>query len=325
MIRAGFIGCGAIAVEHLIALTEVDGIEPAAYYDVDMTRAHDAQLRFGGEVVETVDALLERSDVDVVYICTHHDSHRELALRACRAGKNIMMEKPMALTLEACDDIVNAVQQAGVVMMTAFKLRYYPLVDRVRDFIAKPVVATAHIMDNRWPDDYWAQDPVRGGGNVQSQGVHGMDLLCHLFDDVPATIYAEGGRLTHDTGDVVDTIVTTIRFTRGGVASLTVSDAGWTPYSSKFSFQLADGHRTAHLHNRLRSAHLFDGRETSMWEDERELGMIRENEELVRALQSGRAPMTTELEGRQATSMVLAAIESVRTGRPQHLTPHLNP
>lgn len=319
-IGAAFIGCGAMAVEHLEALTEVDAIEPRGYFDIDEIRSRDLAQRFGGHVFDSVNSLLTHPGIDVVYICTHHDSHRDLALRACRAGKNIMMEKPMALTVADCDDIVMAVRESGVVMMTAFKLRYYPLVERVREYLSGPLVATAHVMDNRWPDDFWAQDPIRGGGNVQSQGVHAMDLLRYLFNDEPHTIYAEGGGVTHANGDLVDTIVATIRFRRGGVASLTVSDAGLTPYASKFSFQLADGRRTAHLHDRLRMVHLYDGDSTTVLHDDREMGVLGENLELARALQSGRPPLTTDRDGLRATQMIHAALNAVHTGRPQTLS-----
>lgn len=316
MIRAAFIGCGAIAIEHLRALFELGGIEIRACFDTDRERAQTFAAMSGSRIASSVSELLALHDVDAVYICTHHDSHRDLALSACAARKHIMMEKPMAITLEDCRTIVEAVRRSGVMMMTAFKLQYYPAVEQVRTFINRPIVATGHVMDDRWPDDYWAQDPVRGGGNVLSQGVHAMDLLCYLFDDDPDTVYAEGGAYTHPHSNVIDTVVATIRFTRGGVASLTISDAGATPFTSKFSFQVADGTRTAHIHNRLRTAHLFDGSETTVIHHERELGVINENREFVDALATGRPPRTTERDGMRATAMVLAAFESILAQKP---------
>lgn len=322
MIGAGFIGCGSIAVEHLEALRRVPGIEPRGYVDVDPVRARDCATRYGGTVAADVESLLGRSDIAAVYICTHHDSHRQLAVDACRAGKHVMIEKPMALTVEDCRIIVDEVKQAGVILMTAFKLRYYPMVTRAREFAPSPLIGTAHVFDNRWRDDFWAQDPLKGGGNVLSQGVHAMDLVCHLFDDEPVRIHAEGGALTHPGPQPIDTIVATVRFRRGGVASIAVGDAGLTPYASKFSFQIADGRRTVHLHDRLRAGEFYDGERLRTIRDDDELGMIEENREFVRAVAEQRPPTTTAYHGLRATSMVLAAFRSIATGEPQVLSLH---
>src|SRR5437588_150285 len=85
-----------------------------------------------------------------------------------------------------------------------------------RDSCARIVL----VMDTHWPDDFWGQDAVKGGGNVLSQGCHAMDLLCYLNRSEPVTIYAEGGTYTHHDTSVIDNMVTTIRFTNGHLASV---------------------------------------------------------------------------------------------------------
>jgi predicted dehydrogenase len=319
-IRAAIIGCGAIAEEHLKALAEVGGIEAVAYCDVDLDRADRLCAMYGGDYATTeVDRVLDDAAIDLVYICTHHDTHAPIAIRACEAGKHIMMEKPVALTIEEIDDVAEAIARSGVTFMSAFKLRYYPMVERARRFIPNPLMAVAQVMDERWPDDFWATDPVRGGGNLLSQGVHAMDLLCHLNGSEPELIYAEGGAFTHDGGVNPDSLVATIRFANGRVASLAQADAGSTPLVSKFSFQLVDGVRSVHLHDRLRSGLFFDGRSAETIIDERELGMIEENRALLNALRTSTPPPTGIADGRRATLMVLRAFEAIRTGLPQRL------
>ena len=319
--RAGFIGCGQIAEEHLVALREVDGITPVAYCDIDPARAHDFLSRHGGRyATEVPDRIFGDDGIDLVYICTHHDTHADLAVRACAAGKNVMMEKPLALTLEQCVRIGDAVERSGVTFMTAFKLRYYPMVQRVRDFLPNPMLTIAQGMDRRWPDDFWAQDPVKGGGNVLSQGCHTMDLLYHFNQSEPVSIHAEGGSFTHPGAAVFDTIVATVRFANGRIASVAIGDCGEVPYVSKFSIQLLDGERTVHLHNRLRSAVFFDGATQHSLTDEREEGMLAENQALAESLRLGTPPPTGYLDGLRATTMVLKAFESITTGLPQTIS-----
>lgn len=319
-IRVAFIGCGLIAEEHLRAIEHIDGLLSVAYCDIDRSRAERLLGLYGGSyATDDLDRLLGDDQIDAVYICTHHDSHMPIAVMACTAGKHIMMEKPLALTLEDCTVIQAAVVQSGVTMMTAFKLRYYPMVERARQFIAAPVMVIAQLMDARWPDSFWAQDPVKGGGNLLSQGVHAMDMLRYLMRSEPVRIYAEGGVFTHGGGSINDTFVATVLFENGRIASLAQSDAGETPYVSKFSFQVVDGVKSVHLHNRLKSATFFDGHTTETLFDEQELGMIAENREFLRALQTGTQPASDVRDGVCATAMVLKAFDAIRTGMPQEM------
>jgi predicted dehydrogenase len=318
-IRIAFVGCGAIAREHARALATIEDAEPFAYVDVDEASARGMLDEFGG-AYSTTDAARAIADdaVDAVYICTWHDSHAPLVELAAAAAKPVVLEKPVAITLEDCHRICEAVERHGITLMTAFKLRFYPMVERARAFIERPIVSIAQIMDARWPDDFWAARPIVGGGNVLSQGPHAMDLLYHLNRSEPVSIYAEGGTYTH-AGDLVDNVVATVRFANGSIASLAQGDSGQTPYLSKFSFQIVDGARSVHLHDRLKSGVFFDGTTASTLHDDTELGMVEENRAFIRALRGEIAPPTSHRDGLRATLMALAAVEAARSGVPQEL------
>ena len=318
MINAAIIGCGDIAQEHLKALQELEGISVRAYCDIDMSRAEELLQIYGGDyTADQVEQVFRDDTIDAVYICTHHDSHTSLALKACEARKHIMMEKPLALTLPECLEIEEAVEQSGITMMTAFKFRYYPMVRRAKDFMDKPLVLIAQLIDRRWPDTFWAQHPTKGGGNILSQGVHAMDLLCYFAGSEPERLYAEGGALTHPGAEVIDSVVATIHFRNGVIASLAQTDAGETPHLGKFSYQLLDGTRSIHLHNRLKQGEFYDGETVTRIEDEQELGMVEENQEFLRALTTGTVPETTVQDGVRATAMTLALVEAIKTRKPQ--------
>jgi predicted dehydrogenase len=318
--HAAIIGCGAIAEEHMKALARLEGMDVLAYCDVAMDRASSFLRKYGGDyATDDVERIFSDHRIDVVYICTLHDTHAPLAIRACEAGKHVMLEKPMALTVEECEAIGEAVERTGVTLMTAFKLRYYPAVQRAREFITRPIVTIVQVMDSRWPDDFWGQDPVKGGGNVLSQGCHAIDLICWLNRSEPVTIYAEGGTYTHEGSPVIDTMVSTIRFASGSLASVAQGDSGQTPYVSKWSFQLVDGIRSVHLHDRLKRATFFDGEKSWTMSDEEELGMVEENRAFIHALQTGAPPPTTWRDGLRATLLLLKAFRAVRTGEVQRV------
>lgn len=306
-----------MASEHLRALQYIDGIRAVAYCDVDVSRADSFFVEYGGGYATNDPSRIFRDpDIDVVYICTYHDTHADLSIRACNAGKHVMLEKPMALTVEECELIGEAVEENGVILMSAFKLRYTPMVERAVAFLQNPLMIIAQVTDSRWPDKFWAQQPVIGGGNVMSQGVHAFDLVCHLMSSEPVSVFATGGAITHPDAETMDTIAATIRFANGHVASLAITDAGATPYVSKFSFQTMDGVKSVHLHDRLKSATFYDGDKSHTEHDDDELGVFAENHAFVHAVNSGKQPPTGWREGLRATRLAIACADSIRTGLP---------
>ena len=213
--------------------------------------------------------------------------------------------------------------------MVGFKLRYAPLVQEARRVAAAPGLLVGQMMDNRWADTLWAQDPVSGGGNVLSQGCHTFDLLSYLARSEPVQVYAAGGTFTHDpaTTSVIDNVVGAITFASGAVGAVIQGDAGVPDHVSKFFFELFDGQQAVQLHDRLhrmtlsgpahRPARLI--RASDVAPDADPEGLAQELDEFVQCAATGTPPRTgaTARDGTRATAVALALFESVRTGLPQ--------
>ena len=298
----------------------MEGVALRGYADRKEGRARAFLEKFGGSYsTEDPQRVLRDDRVDAVYICTHADSHADLGVEAAHAGKHVMMEKPLALTLRECDKLVEEVERSGIRFMTGFKLRFYPSVRRIREYIRSPHLAVAQMTDSRWPDEFWGNDPVRGGGNVLSQGCHAVDLVCHLMGSDPISVWASGGNRSHPGLDIVDTLAGMLHFSEGRLASIVLADQGTAPLVSKFSFQLFDGVRAVHLYDRLRSTIVSDGRETLESHDEEEEGVRTENEEFMSAIRSQREPSCGVRDGRRAMLILLKAFESMRRKEPVDL------
>jgi predicted dehydrogenase len=317
MPNIAIIGCGLIGEIHAKCLSEL-GVRPALFADVDISRAKTLasiySARFTNDPIEAI----RDSDIDAVYICTYHDTHAPFAIEAAQHGKHIFLEKPMALTEKDCRAIVEAVQKAGVLCMTGFKLHYYSLARKAKEVVGTPLALSAQVIDGRWPDDHWANDPIRGGGNVLSQGCHAVELLTYLAGAKPVRIFAEGGNLHHPGLTIIDTMAATIRYENGAVSTLFVGDAGEMPHDGKFSFQAMNGKKTVHLYNRLTSLSYFDGETEHIYSSEED-GFLNENREFLDAISEQRTPETNELDGMRAELVLLRGIESMRTGLPQML------
>ena len=319
-VRMGLIGCGSLGRVHAKCVSTIDGAAFVGYADVVAEAANKALDEFGGDYATTEpQKLLNDDGIDAVYICTHHDSHAPLAIAAARAGKHILIEKPLALSVGQCEDVAEAVEKAGVHLMPAFKMRYYPLVQMAHEFLPSPQVMVGQMMDGRWPDGLWAQDPVRGGANVHSQGCHTTDILRYFAGSEPVRIWAAGGSITHPGHPCIDQCAASILFANGHVASWIQGDAGCAEFTSKFFFELFGDNRSVQLHDRLKEATFFDGEKSSTERREQEEGFQLENEEFISALLAGRPPALTAHDGIQATRIVLAADTAIRTGEVQEL------
>lgn len=319
-IRLGLIGCGNLAKVHAQAVARIPEASFVAYADVSAAAAEGLLAQFGGDYATTDPGRLFADDsLQAVYICTRHDSHASLAIAAAAAGKHILIEKPLALSLAECEAVAAAVERHGVYLMPAFKMRYTPLVIRAHEFIPEPQVIVGQMMDGPWPAHIWPQDPIQGGANVHSQGCHTTDILRYLAGSEPRRLWAAGGSLTHPGHACIDQCVCSIQFANGHVGSWIQGDAGQSQFTSKFFFELFGDGKSVQLHDRLKKATFFDGKET--WTEERpeEEGMYLENVEFITALRENRRPALTAFDGIQATRIVLAADRAIRTGQVQEL------
>jgi len=307
------IGCGALGRIHIESVARIPAAHFVAFCDVNRAAAEACLQEFGGRyATDEVDRILEDSGIDAIYICTRHDSHASLAIAAARAKKHIFIEKPLALTLEECEAISEAVTLSGIYLMPAFKMRFYPLVQRAKAFIPNPQLVLGQMMDNRWPDAYWAQDPVQGGANVLSQGCHTTDIMRYFAGGDLSTVLATGGAVTHPGHPCLDLCVATIRFSNGVLGSWVQGDIVTPPLTSKFFFEVFGDGRSVQLYDRLKKAVFFDGKESWVEERPEEEGFYLENVEFIEAIRENRQPSVTVHDGIQATRMVLEAERSIR-------------
>lgn len=202
-VRLGVIGCGSMARAHPRTAAVHPAVQLHAYADVRAEAAQSFLHSFGGRYATTEPARLWRDEaIDAVLIATHHHSHAELAVQAAQAGKHVLVEKPLAMTVEDCRCVEEAVERAGIILVVGFRLRFAPLVQEAGRLVERPVLTAGQMMDNRWSDGHWAQDPeglaqeldelVRGVqtgsppviGAVARDGTRAMAIALAIFESV---------------------------------------------------------------------------------------------------------------------------------------------
>ena len=192
-VRVGFVGTGGIATEfHLPALKDIEGVEIVALCDVAKERAQEVAADFGGRVYGDHRKMLDREDLDALFVCLPPFAHTDAELIAAEKKIHLFVEKPIALDMEQGIEIAEAIEKSGVISCVGYQLRYLPVAAAARGFLSgKPISLVA---GNRWggvPGDanHWWRVMERSGGMVHEMATHNMDFIRHIVGDV-ATVYA---------------------------------------------------------------------------------------------------------------------------------------
>jgi predicted dehydrogenase len=180
----GVIGCGGFglfAMQHFAQLPEV---RPVAMAGTHREASLAAARRFGMANVEEVDALVARDDVDLVYIATPPFLHYEQSKRALEAGKHVICEKPLAVSLAHAEELVALARQRKRLMVTNLMQRYNPLFDAVRELVQRKLLGEPlhgyfenYAADEGLPPEHWFWDRTKSGGIFIEHGVHFFDLF----------------------------------------------------------------------------------------------------------------------------------------------------
>ncbi len=225
----GVVGLGIHAVGRM--LPALRRSRQARLVAVHSRRHHvtrDVAAQYSARGYETLDDLLCDPEVQVVYLATPHDLHAEQTLRCAAMGKHVLVEKPMALSVEDAAAMVRACARAGVKLYVGFHLRFHPAHQQARAIVAAGEIGEIVWVGARWmsfrdPDAGWRLDPSRSGGTLlTARGVHLIDLIRHICGTEFRTIsgLSDGFCATHLADDLTVAIGT---LSSGGFAHLACS------------------------------------------------------------------------------------------------------
>jgi predicted dehydrogenase len=311
-LRFACIGCGFIGQRHLRNLAAMEGVEVRALVDTNLPLAQSLLPDGGAYATDDATTAFADPDIDAVVISTWHDTHAQLAKAAAAAGKHILLEKPMALTLGECLEIAAAAERAQVTLSLDFKFRFAPAVLEVKKAIPRPVVTHGQLAMPRMADDIWVRDPKRGGGLILATACHVLDMIYWLNESEPVRVYAEGGP---------DAVSATVRFDNGATASLLLADEGENPHVGKWLHEVFDGRRSAVLFDHFQQVR-FSGIEPDHFCDHSELfsdGTYGMMEDFVRSIRTGGQPVVTARDGIRTTLFALRLLDSLHSGKPEEI------
>lgn len=321
--RVGIVGAGTMGWVHALSHKEA-GHEVVAIYDLRAEAAEKAARSVGARVAPSFESLLVDSTMELIDVCLPTYLHRRHVEAAARAGKHVICEKPMALSLDDARAMIETCHTCGVHFYVAHVLRFFSeyvlakeLVDAGR--IGRPgVIRTTRggIFPSAW-EDWYARTELSGSLTVDMI-IHDFDWLHWVFGEVER-VYAKS--LVGRTPKRLDYSLVTLRFISGAVAHV---EGTWSHTGFRYGFEAAgnggmlsfDSARVAPVVVTQRQQAAGSARVAVPESPLNESPYTTELRHFVRCIEQGEEPRVTAEDAYKALEISLAAMESARTGRP---------
>lgn len=340
-VRIGIVGCGMISEFQTLAIRQLDHAEVAGYFDTVPDRADARSREFGARHYHELDDMLRDPAIDAISICTPSGVHLDPAVAAASAGKHVMVEKPIEITVDRCDRIIQACKKTGVILGAIFPRRFQESSLALKEAIrvgrfGNIVLADVAIRWWRSQDYYdtggwkgtWKLD---GGGALMNQGIHGIDLLQWLMGGIQSVAGFMDTR-AHTGIEVEDVATAAVRFKNGALGTIAGTTGAWPGTKIRIEVCGSGGHVI--LEDEVIEKWTFADEKTEDEEIREKLGPRgglsgggasdpkaidyeghrRNFEDFVGAIREGTTPRVDGSEGRHAVEVITSIYRSAKEG-----------
>ena len=246
----GLVGTGLIAGFHARAIAETAGAHLVGVAGRSREKARAFAREHGAAfATDEVGELVARDDIQVVCVATPSGAHLSPALAAIRAGKHVVVEKPLEITVARADEILRAAAAAGVRVAPIFQARFGPGARALKAAVTagrfgRLTLSSAYVKWHRAPEYYagsWhGTRELDGGGALMNQGIHAVDLLQWLAG-MPVEVFGWGSRCRHRAIEVEDTAAATLRFAGGALGVIEATTAAWPGWQRRLEICGTEG------------------------------------------------------------------------------------
>ncbi|MEM0965376.1 MAG: Gfo/Idh/MocA family oxidoreductase [Verrucomicrobiota bacterium] len=338
----GIIGAGMISEFHAQAIQAIPDASLLGFFNHRTEKASALGEKFGARSYPTLGEMLKDPKIDIVTIATPSGAHLEPAREAIRAGKHVIVEKPLEITTERIDEMTTAAKEHGVTLAAILNRRFHPAMDLLKSAVKSGrfgtlTSASAYIKWYRSQDYYdsagwrgtWALD---GGGALMNQGIHTIDALLHLAGPVKS-VQASTDCMAHTGIEVEDTAAALLVFKNGAHGVIEGSTCAWSKSGHPARIQLAGTHGSVFMADesfevwefleeteddeRIRNQHSTSAGPAMGAADPKAIGYgqhQRNFEEVITSIKRGVPPVTSPEEARKSVELIQAIYQSAREG-----------
>lgn len=330
-VRCAVVGCGVIGPVHAEALSRSERAQLVATVDIVPERARTLAEKYKAESwYDDYTKVLERSDIDAVFICTPHYLHSPMVVDAARHGKHVLVEKPLATDSATASMAVTACKEAGVRLAVCFQNRFNPATSAVKRAIERGVLGdlisvTGNVSWYR-PEEYYTESLWRGrwetegGGVLINQAIHTLDLLLYFAGDV-RSFSATLDRLGHSSVEVEDVASISMKFSSGAIGNFFASTCSYPGFDVRIEVTGTNGSAVIEG-DKLTYFKTITGDTYSLEEEDSDLVTAAKSyygsshprliEDFLDSVINDRAPLVTGEEGKRSIDLLDAIYREYR-------------
>ncbi|HID55643.1 TPA: gfo/Idh/MocA family oxidoreductase [Candidatus Poribacteria bacterium] len=324
MIKVGILGAGTMGSMHASCYSQIPDVKVVAIADKRRDIAQKVAEPLGAEVFEEAEELIEKAEVDIIDVCMPTPLHKEFVLKAARSGRHVFCEKPLALSVQDGEEMVEACKKAGVKFMVGHVLRYfheYVAIKRQIDAgaIGRPAVIRSSRCTSQpigWQD--WYKRREMSGGVCLDLIIHDFDFLRWCFGEVER-VFAKGAM--YDREIPVDYALVTLRFKNGVIAHV---EGSWAHSGFFTTFEAAGSEGLICFDSRTSSPFRIFVKTQAEGKAAVEVPespvnvspYFMEIDHFVGCVREDKEPEITGQDALEAIRMGIAALESIKTGKP---------
>lgn len=336
----GIIGSGMIADVHAAAFQHTESAELIAVYGRNQEKTAALAAKYHCRACTSLEELLAIPEIQAVTVATPSGAHLETVCAAARAGKHVLCEKPLEISLERVDAMIKCCQENAVILSSIFQTRFYRAVELVKKAFdagrfGKMVLSS---MQMRWfrNEDYFAKSSwhgtwqMDGGGVLMNQAVHSLDMMLYI-NGAPSEVFAFSGTLTHNI-EVEDNLCAAVRYKNGSLGTIEVSTSCEPGFPRRAEFSGTGGSVTIEEDTitrwefvdalpedadiRREFGGVADAKGGSSPANVAVDGHALQIEMLAKNIRTGGSLLMDGSEGRKAVELVCGIYESARSGKP---------
>jgi predicted dehydrogenase len=322
-ISIGCLGAGNFARLVLLpCICKIDDFHPKMLCSAGGTSAVHSGKKLGFDYATTDEnSVLHDEEIQAVFIATQHDQHARQVLKAIKTGKNVFVEKPLALNIKdiiAIDNAIQKYQGTKPVLMVGFNRRFSPAAMAVREFfskIAQPKTICIRFNAGPIPETHWSQHESTGGGRIVGEACHAIDLATFFAGSPPCRIYAESIGGANAPGITEDQCLITVKHVNGSVSSIAYL-AGGDKAFPKERVEVFGGGRIAVIDDFREIVLCSNGKTKRQRSFSADKGHRQEVETFAKALKEGAASPISWEDIKAVSLAAILAVRSIHEGIP---------
>ncbi|MBK5213982.1 MAG: bi-domain-containing oxidoreductase [Flavobacteriaceae bacterium] len=223
-VNIGFIGAGSFAQSYLIPYAKKEGASLDTVVTTKGITAKNVAQKFGfNNASSEARDILDNAEINTVFIATPHNSHAPYVMEALRAGKNVFVEKPLAMNYDELESVKKVYLESNRKLMVGFNRRFSPIAEKIKaEFVnnGEPKVINIRVNAGFIPKDHWTQNKNIGGGRIIGEMCHFIDLMQYFTDAKPVKVYAASIKTDNQNLTSEDNISITVSFSDGSIGNL---------------------------------------------------------------------------------------------------------